>query len=174
MDGFLAAIFFVAYAVNVQWAFRCQRVARGILLLAKDGAARHHGLMSSMLPTRYVVTIWVGRLLWLAAAVFAWRAWRWYGLTPMFLYGIVLGSFVDVVSPWPSYAGLLRLVKLRVVRLSLSLEMYSVEGLHLLSTIKHIEQQLAAGARFESATCDVWINRAVDAAREMRQTKARM
>lgn len=155
----LALGLFIAYAIVGQWAFRCQRVARGLLLLAKDTAAGHPQLFSNIMPGRFISAMWLKRLLWLACAFFAWRAWRWYGVGPLLLYGLVLGTWVDKLSPWPSYSRLLKLVKDRVQSGAAGFE-----AMFLLSTIRHVEGQLTAGVPFEKATTGVWLGRAVEAA----------
>jgi hypothetical protein len=57
-DPAIAVLLFIAYAVNSQRAFRCQRVARGILLVARDTAAAHRNLFGSLVPTSHVASIW--------------------------------------------------------------------------------------------------------------------
>jgi hypothetical protein len=155
-DRAIAALLFIAYAVNSQWAFRCQRVARGILLVARDSAAAHGSLFGSLAPTSYVVSIWLGRLLWIGAAFFAWRAWNWWGLISVVIYGFTLGTLVDTISPWPSYRRLLNLIRRRITSGSAGLE-----AITLLPTVHQIDQQLAGGMHFEKVTVGVWLSRAV-------------
>lgn len=150
-----AVLLFALYAVNTQWAFRCQRVARGVLLVARDSAAAHQGLFASLVPSSYVASIWIGRLLWIASAFFAWHAWSWYGLGAVAAYGFTVGTLVDTISPWPSHHRLLGLIKRRI-----SSGAAGVEAITLLPTIHQIERQLAAGTHFEKATTGVWLSRA--------------
>lgn len=167
-DAAIAAILFVIYAVNDQWAFRCQRVGRGILLLARDSAAAHPDLFASIMPSRYVASVWLGRLIGVGAAVFAWRAWPWYGVLPVIVYAFVLGAWVDVISPWPSYRKLLGLIRDRV-----HTGAGGVEAMLLLPAIQHIQQQLEAGVHFEKATTGVWLSRAADIAADVARSHAR-
>jgi len=165
-DATFAAILFFLYAINSQWAFRFQRAGRGLLLLAFDSATAHRQLFSSLMPTSYVASIWVGRLLWISCAVFAWRAWHWYSLLGLIFYGFLLGSWVDRVSPWPSYARLLNLIQKRIASGGAGLE-----AMALLSTIGHIQEKLEAGMHFEAVTTGAWISRATDAAQRATDSK---
>lgn len=152
----IAVLLFIGYAVNRQWAFRCYRVARGILLVARDSAAAHRNLFASLVPTSYVASIWVGRLLWIGAAFFAWRAWSWWGLVALVVYGFTLGTFIDMISPWPRYRKLLNLIQRRITSGAAGFEAMS-----LLPTVHQIDQQLAEGMHFEKVTVSVWLSRAV-------------
>lgn len=153
-DAAAAVALFLPFVLVEQWAFRCQRVGRGILLLAKDGAAAHGNLLSRLMPTRFVVAVWLSHLLWIAAAVFAWRAWGWPSLVVMLLYRFVLGAFVDGISPWPSHSRLLHLIRERI-------ESGKVgdDGIVLLLYIPEVQRQLAEGADFERITVGPWIAR---------------
>ena len=155
-----AILFFLVYAVLDQWAFRCQRVGRGILLVARDTAARERSLFGAIMPTQFVTAMWFKRLLWLACTYFSWKAWGWWALLPLLLYAFVLGAWVDTLSPWPSYSRLLALFKDRIQTGHAGLE-----ALTLSSTINHIEQQLASVAPFEKVTTGAWLNRAAEAAK---------
>ena len=139
---------------------RCQRVARGVLLVARDSAAAHRNLFASLVPTSYVASIWIGRVLWIGSAFFAWHTWRWYGLVALVAYGFTLGTLVDTISPWPSYHKLLNLIKRRITS-----GVAGREAITLLPTIHQLEQQLAAGVHFEKATTGVWLTRAAPVVR---------
>jgi hypothetical protein len=80
-------------------------------------------------PIRYVASVWVGRLVMIAAALFAWRAWGWLGTAGIIVYAFALGSWVDAVSRWPSHRGLLA-----VIRAGLKAGAAGIEGLLLLPT----------------------------------------
>lgn len=155
-DGAIAVLLFITYVVNSQWAFRCQRVARGILLVARDSAAAHSNLFGGLVPMSYVASVWIGRLLWIGAAFFAWRAWHWWGLVPVVVSGFTLGTFIDTLSPWPSYRKLLNVIERRITSGAAGLE-----ALTLLPTVRQIDQQLAEGLHFEKVTVGVWLSRAV-------------
>ena len=153
MIVFTAITLLVLYAVLEQWIFRCQRVGRGILLLAKDSSAcRPH--LSVLMPTRFVVAVWFSYVLWISAAFFAWRAWRWWGVIGVVLYVFIFGVFVDQVSPWPLYNKLLRLIRKRIESGAAGFE-----AIPLVLYIDQIERQLAAGVHFERATVGVWCSR---------------
>lgn len=149
----------VLYAAIDQWAFRCQRVGRGILLLAKDSAAAHPHLFSQMMPGSFVNAIWLKRGVWLACAFFAWKLWRWWGVAPLFVYGIFLGVWIDGISPWPSYQKILALIEDRISSGRAGIEVFG-----LLPVIEHLEGQMASGVHFEKATFGVWLGRGVEAA----------
>lgn len=149
----------IIYAVLSQWAFRCQRVARGILLLAKDSASDHPELFSSIMPTKFVTVMWLKRGVWLAAVIFIWKSWRWYGVVPLAFYSIAVGVWIDEISPWPSYDRLLRLVKSRI-----SSGAAGLQATMLLPTIHRVEDEMSSGVPFEDATTGVWLGRATEAA----------
>lgn len=157
-DSAIAVLMFALFAVVEQWCFRCQRVGRGILLRAKDGAAAYSGIFSHMMPTRFVVAVWLGRILWISAAVFAWRAWRWPGLIAVFLYPFVVVAWVDIISPWPSHSHLLSLIHRRI-----SSGAVGVEGAFLLIYVSRIEKEMRQGISFEKATLGAWLSRASEA-----------
>ncbi len=154
-DPQIFGLLFVLYLLNFQWAFRCQRVGRGILLLAKDSLAQHRALFSSIMPGRYVASIWLGRILFIAAAIFAWRSLGWLGLVGLILSRLAVAALVDRVSPWPSYRRLLRLVRTRVIGRA-----EHPEALSLLPAISHVEAELDRGVHFEAATAGAWVERA--------------
>lgn len=160
MTAVTAIALLVLYAVLGQWVFRCQRVGRGILLLARDSAAGHPRLLSALMPTRFVVGVWISYVLWISAALFAWRAWRWYGVIGVVLYVFVFSVFIDQVSPWPSYNKLLRLIRERIESGAAGFE-----AIPLVLYIGQIERQLAAGVHFERATVGVWFSRSNSATR---------
>ncbi len=155
-NAVVAVALFLPFVLLDQWAFRCQRVGRGILLLTSDGAAALH-LLSRLMPMQFVVAVWLARLLWVSSAVFAWRAWGWPSLVGILLYRFVLGSFVDRISPWPSYSRLLHLIRERIVSGEAGFE-----SIPLLLYISRVERQLAEGADFEKVTVGVWRARVKD------------
>ena len=114
-DPAVAAILFLIHGVTFQWAFRCKRIGRGILLLALDSVATHRELFASIMPSGYSASVWFGRLIWVGAAVFAWRAWAWFGALLVIIYPFALAALVDNISPWPSYSKLLGLIRDRVL-----------------------------------------------------------
>jgi hypothetical protein len=130
-DPAVAVILFLIHGINFQWAFRCQRVGRGILLLALDGVATHRELFASIMPSGYSSSIWLGRLIWVGAAVFAWRAWAWFGVFLVIIYPFALAALVDNISPWPSYSKLLGLIRDRILTGAAG-----TEGMVLLPTIQ--------------------------------------
>ena len=158
-DVQISILSLLLYTVTAQWAFRCQRVGRGILLLAKDSAAAHPDLFSRLMPTRFIAALWISRVLWITGAIFAWRAWGWPGPIGVFLYMFLQGLFVDNISPWPSYGHLLQLIRRRLESGALGFE-----GASLMLYVYHIEGQMAEGVHFEDATTGVWISRAREAA----------
>jgi hypothetical protein len=160
LTAITAITLLVLYVVLEQWVFRHQRVGRGILLLAKDSAASYPRLLSALMPTRFVVGVWISYVLWISAAFFAWRAWRWYGAIGVVLYVFVFSVFIDQVSPWPSYNKLLRLIRKRIESGAAGFE-----AIPLVLYIGQIERQLAAGVHFEKATVGVWFSRSNGATR---------
>lgn len=164
-SGILAIAIFLVYALLSQWTFRCQRVGRGLLLLARDTAAGHPSLFSAIMPTRFVNLTWVKRIAWLACAYFAWKAWSSWGLALLLGYGLLLGAWIDTVSPWPSYSTLLGLIKDRI-----RTGRAGVEAFTLGPAINEVEKAMAAGIHFEKATTGRWINRAVEAADRTERT----
>ena len=168
----IAALLFLLYAVNDQWAFRCQRVARGILLLAIDDAAAHQHLFTEMLPGRYVASVWLGRLVLLSTVVLAWRAFGWLGPAAILAYAFVFGAWVDGFSPWPRHSRIVALIQARLKRGKAGLE-----GRLILPTVERIDHELARGADFEAVTTGVWVSRATaprtQGARPARESKPR-
>src|SRR6185295_4066352 len=157
-DSFIAVSAMIIYVFVDQWVFRCQRVGRGVLLVAKDSFVAQQELFSSLMPSQYVTAVWLSRLLWILAAWFAWRAWGWYGLASILLYVFVfnmfVGSFLDRVSPWPSYERIIALFRKRI-----SSGAAGYEAIPLVLTIARIEKQMAEGVHFEAATVGVWMAR---------------
>lgn len=160
MSELAAVLVFILYALLEQWTFRCQRVSRGILLLARDTAAGLPDLHASLTPGRMILLMWLKWLSWLVCGVCTWRAWGWWGIGILLLYSFLVGALVDIVSPWPSYARLLRLHDDHVLS-----GQAGAEAVTLRPWILHLLKQVRAGVPFEKATTGVWMNRAVEAAR---------
>jgi hypothetical protein len=165
----IAATLIGLYVINDQWAFRCQRVGRGILLLDRDSAAAYPGLAASIMPGRYIASVWIGRLLFGGAVVAAWRAWGWFGVVPLLAYVLLLGTLLDVVSPWPSYRWLLRLFEERI-----HTGAAGAEAMSLLPTIDHLRRELEAGGSFEAVTTGAWLSRAGDRGRDLSDDRTRV
>ena len=149
MTRLLAVSLFVVYAVNHQWAFRAQRVARGVLLLARNSSSARFVMWSELLPSRYVISRGAGWVLWLATMYFAIRGWGGYGAIPLVLYNAIFGSLVDAVSPWPSYRTLLNEVDRRASHI---IGVGDGEAsLAVVATVRRVEKRLDAGLSFEKA-----------------------
>ena len=133
---------FSLYAVTTHWAFRCQRVGRGLLQLA-GGTMAYPNLFRDIMPTRFVQCVWLSRLLWVGASVLAWRLWGWYGLIPVVVYGATGGVLIDIVSPWPPYERLLLTVRQRITTLG------ALPAVLLLHIVDQVHEQLRAGREFE-------------------------
>jgi len=133
-----AFVLLVLFIIADQWAFRCQRVGQEILLLVKDRASGASPF-TELMPTRYVALVWLARLLWIAGAIFAWKAWGWLGPVAVILYVFALGSVVDMLSPWPSYLVLLRLLRERIESGSVA------EGIFILHSINDVERRISQG-----------------------------
>lgn len=156
--GLLAVLAF-AYILLDQWAFRCHRVATGLLRRDRDSASQDPVLFSKLMPTQYVAAIWFARILWITGAVVAWRSWGWIGVAVVVAYVFVLSSPIDAISPWPSYAKLLGLIRSRIQSGAVG-----VDGVFLLASLSQIEEEMSRGTHFEAATTGVWLSRAEDAA----------
>ncbi len=155
-NAVIAVALFIPFVFLDQWAFRCQRVGRGILLLTREGAAALSRL-PRVLPFRFALAVWSASFLWIASAVFAWRAWGWPSLIVIISYRFVLEYFVDRFSPWPSYLRLLLLIRAHIVSGEAGFE-----SIPLLLYIARVERQLAEGADFEKVTVGVWRARVKD------------
>lgn len=130
-DPAVAVILFLIHGVTFQWAFRCQRVGRGIVLLGLDSVATHRELFASIMPSGYSASVLLSRLIWVGAALFAWRAWAWFGVLLVIIYPFALAPLVDNISPWPSYSKLLGLIRDKVLTGAAG-----AEGVILLPTIQ--------------------------------------
>ena len=104
--------------------------------------------------------------MFIAIAVFAWRAWGWLGPAGIIAYAFVLGAWTDEVSPWPSYRRVLKLIRTR-----LQSGAAGIEGLLLLPVVEHIDSELKKGTHFEAATTDVWISRSLEMTRNAAATR---
>jgi hypothetical protein len=158
-------VLFVPYALLHQWTFRCQRVSRGILLLAKDTAAGVPELHTRTMPDRMAALMAVKWLLWIGCGVFVWRAWHWWGIIVYLVYGFFLFSYLDIISPWPSYSGLLGLHEARLRSGKAGFDSYV--SLH--PWIQHIKQEMANGVAFETTTTGAWLGRAAERGRRAAQ-----
>jgi hypothetical protein len=157
-DEQLAVVLFAIYALNWQWTFRVQRVARGLLLTALDSSARHPELLGQLMTPVWTTAVWVGRFLWIGAIVFAWRAWGLWGVIIPVLYGLLVGTWIDMFSPWPSYKRLLADLRRRI-----EVGRAGLNALELLPTLDRVQAEVDAGARFESFTTGALVARAADA-----------
>ena len=160
MTSILAVGLLVVYAALTQWAFRCQRVGRGILLLTHDSAAAHADLLSSILPRRFVTAVWAKRAVWISCACFAWVSWRWWGLGALLAGEILIIAVLEPMCPWPSHAEMLQLIKRHITS-----GRPGVEAVLLLPTLEALEEHVASGGDFEKATCGVWLRRPSEALR---------
>ena len=91
----------ISYVVLDQYVFRFQRTTRGIT--QQIGGGMSSNLPIALTPGWVGALGWISKIVMLAAGFMVWRTWGWTPLFGFALYAFVLGSFVDVISPFPTY-----------------------------------------------------------------------
>ena len=99
----------ISYVVLDQYVFRFQRTTRGIT--QQIGGGMSSDLPITLTPGWVGALGWISKILMLAAGFMVWRTWGWIPLFGFALYAFVLGSFVDVISPFPTYGHCFRSIE---------------------------------------------------------------
>ena len=103
----------ISYAVIGQYVFRFQRTTLGIT--RQIGGGMSSDLQIALTPGWVGALGWLRKLVMLAAGFMVWRTWGWIPLSVFALYAFVLGSFADVISPFPTYRHCFDIVTLIVL-----------------------------------------------------------
>ena len=99
-DATITVGLLISYVVLGQYVFRFQRTTLGIT--RQIGGGMSSNLQIALTPGWVGALGWLSKLVMLAAGFMVWRTWGWIPLSGFALYAFVLGSFADVMSPFPT------------------------------------------------------------------------